>query len=74
MAPAKLNYEIYNKELLAIIDFFQEWRHLLEGATHQVTIYTDHKNLEYFMFTRVLYCCQARWNMSQFRFDFGIVH
>ncbi len=51
---AEINYEIHDKELLAIVDSFQEWRHLLEGTTHPVTVYTDHKNLEYFMTARVL--------------------
>ena len=45
----EINYEIYDKELLAIVDSFQEWRHFLEGVVHPVTVYTDHKNLEYFM-------------------------
>ena len=39
-----------------------------------MTVYTDHKNLEYFMSIRVLNRHQARWNMSLSRFDFGIVH
>ena len=39
-----------------------------------MTVYIDHKNLEYFMSTCVLNWCQARWNMSLSRFDFGIVH
>ena len=50
----EINYEIHDKELLAIIDAFEEWRHLLEGAGHMVTVYTDHKNLEYFKNARVL--------------------
>ena len=73
-SAAEINYKIHDKELLAIVNSFQEWHHLLEGATYQVTIYTDHKNLEYFMSTRVLNRRQARWNMSLSRFDFGIVH
>ena len=72
-SAAEINYEIHDKELLAIVDSFQEWLHLLEGAIHQVTIYTDHKNLEYFISTCVLNQRQARWNMSLSRFDFGIV-
>jgi hypothetical protein len=52
--PAKINYEIYDKGFLAIVDFFQEWRHFLEGAVHPITVYIDHKNFEYFMSTRVL--------------------
>ena len=51
---AEINYDIYDKELLAIVDSFQEWRHFLEGAQHPVTIYTDYKNLEYFMSAKVL--------------------
>ena len=73
-SAVEINYEIHDKELLAIVDSFEKWRHLLEGASHHVTIYTDHKNLEYFMSTRVLNWRQARWNMSLSRFDFGIVH
>ena len=39
-----------------------------------MTVYIDHKNLEYFMSTHVLNRRQAHWNMSLSRFDFGIVH
>lgn len=73
-SAAEINYEIYDKELLAIVDSFQEWRHFLEGAAHPVTVYTDHKNLEYFMSARVLNRRQARWNMSLSRFDFVIFY
>jgi hypothetical protein len=48
-STTEINYEIHDKELLAIIDVFQEWHHLLEGAQHTITVYTNHKNLEYFM-------------------------
>ena len=73
-SAAKINYKIHDKELLVIVDSFQEWRHLLEGATHHVIVYTNHKNLEYFMSIRILNRRQARWNMSLSRFHFGIVH
>ena len=73
-SAAEINYEIHDKELLAIVDSFQEWRHFLEGAAHPVTVYTDHKNLEYFMTARVLNRRQARWNMSLSRFDFVITY
>ena len=45
---AEINYEIYDKELLAIVDSFEVWRHFLEGAQHPITVFTDHKNLLYF--------------------------
>ena len=43
------NYEIYDKEMLAIVRGLEVWRHLLEGAQTKFEIWTDHKNLEYFM-------------------------
>ena len=43
------NYEIHNKEMLAIIQGLENWRYLLEGACFKFEIWIDHKNLEYFM-------------------------
>ena len=43
------NYEIHDKEMLAIIRGLKAWRHLLEGAQFKFKIWMDHKNLEYFM-------------------------
>jgi hypothetical protein len=52
--PAKINYKIYDKELLAIVDLFTAWRRYLEGSLHKVPVFTDHKNLGYCMTTKVL--------------------
>ena len=46
---AKRNYEIHDKEMLAIIQCLKAWRYFLEGAKNQFEIWIDHKNLEYFM-------------------------
>ena len=54
------NYEIHNKEMLAIIQGLESWRHLLEGAQFKFEIWTDHKNLEYFMKAQNLNQRQAR--------------
>ncbi|KAK3553874.1 hypothetical protein QTP70_012711 [Hemibagrus guttatus] len=45
--PAEMNYDIGNRELLAVKLALEEWRHWLEGAKHPFTVLTDHKNLEY---------------------------
>ena len=55
------NYKIHNKEILAIIRELEVWRHLLEGAQYKFEIWTDHKNLEYFMKAQKLNWRQARW-------------
>ena len=54
------NYEIYDKEMLAIIKGLENWRHLLEGTYLKFEIWTDHKNLEYFMKVQKLNRRQAR--------------
>ena len=46
---AERNYEIHNKEMLAIIRCLEAWRHFLEEAKGWFEIWTDHKSLEYFM-------------------------
>jgi len=54
------NYKIYDKEMLAIIRGLENWRHLLEGIHFKFEIWTDHKNLEYFMKVQKLNCRQAQ--------------
>ena len=60
--------------MLAIIRSLQEWRHFVEGAEHQCEIWTDHKNLEYFMTAKQLNRRQARWSLYLARFDFLLHH
>jgi len=74
LSSVERNYEIHDKEMLAIIHALEEWRHFLEGATHPVEIWTNHKNLEYFMMAKKLNCHQARWSLHLARFDFLLHH
>ena len=73
-SPAECNYEIYDKELMAIVRCFEEWRPHLEGAPTPVQVLSDHKNLEYFMSTKLLSRRQARWSEFLSRFDFQIIY
>ena len=54
------NYKIHDKEILVIIRELESWRHLLEGARLKFEIWTDHKNLEYFMKVQKLNWRQAK--------------
>jgi len=74
LSPVERNYEIYDKEMLAIICALEEWRYFLEGAIHLVEIWTDHKNLEYFMMAKKLNRHQAHWSLHLARFDFLLHH
>ncbi len=42
LLPAEVNYDIYDRELLAIVKAFKHWRHHLLGAHHTIEIFTDH--------------------------------
>ena len=72
LQPAEINYEIYDKEMMAIVEAFKEWRAYLEGAQHQITVITDHKNLEYFLTTKTLNRRQSRWSELLGNYDFII--
>ena len=71
---AEKNYKIHNKEMLVIIQCLEAWRHFLEEAKNQFEIWTDHKNLEYFMKAQKLNRRQARWSLYLSRFNFALKH
>jgi len=48
MQPAKKNYEIYDKELLAIVEALTKWRQYLLDTLETFKIWTDYENLKYF--------------------------
>jgi len=56
----ELNYNVHDKELLAIFEAFKIWRHYLEGSASPIDVVMDHKNLEYFLTTKILTRQQAR--------------
>jgi len=62
-SPTERNYEIYDQELLSVIRVLTEWRHYLQGSPHEITVYTDHKNLTYFRKAQNLNRRQARWSL-----------
>ena len=73
-SPAECNYEIYDKELMAIIRCFEEWRAELESSPHPIRVLSDHKNLKYFISTKLLSCRQVRWSEFLSRFNFRIIY
>ena len=72
LSPPELNYDIGDKELLAIVDSIKHWRRYLESDIHPLTVYSDHKNLQSFMVEKVLTRRQVRWMIYLSEFDFVI--
>jgi hypothetical protein len=73
-SPAECNYEIYDKELMAIVRAFEEWRPELQSVINPIRVLSDHKNLEYFTTTKLLNRRQARWSQFLSQFNFKIVY
>ncbi|SJL07231.1 uncharacterized protein ARMOST_10574 [Armillaria ostoyae] len=59
LTVTECNYEIYDKELLAIMLALDEWQHYLMGIMVDFEIWTDHQNLQYFCKSQKLNRCQA---------------
>ena len=74
LSDTERNYEIHDKEMLAVVRCLEAWRHFLEGAMVKFEIWTDHKNLEYFMKAQKLNRRQAKWALYLSRFDFMLKH
>jgi hypothetical protein len=72
--PAECNYEIYDKDLMAIIRAFEEWRREIQGTLQPIQVLSDHKNLEYIMSTKLLNHHQTQWAEYLCSFNFKIAH
>ena len=69
---AERNYQIYDRELLAIIRALEAWRHFLQGSPHPIEILTDHKNLTYFKSAQKVNRRQARWKIFLDSFNYKL--
>lgn len=74
LSPAEQNYDVGNRELLAIKLALEEWRHWLEGAKFSFEVITDHRNLEYLRDAKRLNSRQARWSLFFTRFNFKVTY
>ena len=74
LIPPKLNYNIYNKELLAIVTVLKEQRAFLQKIIKLFIIKTDYKNLTEFLTIKKLNYRQVRWAEILIEYYFKIKH
>ena len=74
MQAAEQNYEIYDKELLAIVEALAKWRQYLLDAAEPFEVWMDHENLKYFKEPHKLNGQQARWYLKLQDYDFTLKH
>ena len=61
MNEHEMRYEIYDKEMLAVVTALREWKSELQSLQKEFLVVTDHKALEYFSTKRELNDRQIRW-------------
>jgi len=74
LISTEFNYDVYNKEMLAVVFSPKKWRHFLQGAHHKTIIYSDHQNLTYFKTEVKLNRRQARWTQELESNDFDLYY
>jgi hypothetical protein len=72
--PAELNYDVYDKEMIAGVFCLRKNRHYLQGAVHKTTIFSDHQNLTYFKSAILLNRRQARWSEELKQYNFQLLY
>jgi len=72
MQLAERNYEIYNKELLAIVEALTKWRQYLLDTKEPFEVWIDHENLKYFREPYKLNERQAQWYLKLQDYDFTL--
>jgi len=74
MQPAERNHEIYNKELLAIVEALTKWRQYLLDTLETFKIWIDHETLKYFQEPHKLNRRQERWYLKLQDHNFILWH
>jgi hypothetical protein len=74
LLDAEKNYEIYDKELLAIVKALKTWRQYLVHAKQQFEVWTNHKNLKYFREPQKLNARQAQWYIMLQEYNYSLRH
>jgi hypothetical protein len=72
--PTERNYDVYERELLAIMKSLAHWQPYLGWTKEPFTILTDHANLQYWKSPKNLNRCTARWHADLQEYNYEIQH
>jgi len=73
-SPAERNYDIHDRELLAIIRALEAWHHYIQGSEHSTVVLSDHQNLTAHKEAKKLNRQQAQWFLFLSEYDIKLVH
>ena len=73
LSPAEVNYDVREKEFMALVDACSHWRQYLH-STQPFTLLSDHDSLKYHRTMPNLSGRLARWVEKMAEFDYSIQH
>jgi hypothetical protein len=74
LSAVERNYDVYDLELLAIVNALDHWRPYLAGSPHRIIIYSDHQNLLYWKEPHKISRRVAREVLMLSEYNFEICH
>jgi hypothetical protein len=74
MEPAEKNYDVHDKDPLAVVEGFKHWQPYFYGTRFPILVFTDHQNLRYFTTSKVQNQRQVHWTENLSKFNFQIVY
>ncbi len=74
MSPTERNYQVYDRELMAVICSLREWRCYIYGSDYTTIVWTDHHNLTYYTHPQKLTRRQVRWMVELMDYDIKLQH
>src|SRR5258705_449163 len=72
--PAERNYQVYDRELLAIMRALREWQNYVQSSSTRTIVRTDHANLTYYRSPQRLSQRQTRWVVELMDYDIELRH
>jgi hypothetical protein len=72
LSPAEQNYKVFDRELLEIIRTLRHWSHLLRGTVLPILIWTDHRNLTYWIEPHKVGSCAATWQVELTQYNYKL--
>ena len=74
MSPTERNYQVYDRELMAVIRSLREWRCYIYGSDYTTIVWTDHHNLTYYTHPQKLTRRQVRWMVELMDYNIKLQH
>ncbi len=74
LSPTQRNYDVHDCELMAVVESLEHWHHLLLLTQHEIQVYSDHANLQYYKLAQHINHRVARYHETLADYWFRLHH